>query len=251
VIIHGKEIVYGVIGVKPPHLTNKEEAKKATKLEHLYIDTGYNADELKERVSIGDIITINRETIELKNNRLAGKCMDDTAGIAAYVVVLDKLKNFNHDIDVYFVASAQEEVGLRGAKTVANVINPDIGIALEVGFGRSAEGSDDGDIMLGDGVEICCGPNINRKIYEQLKSVAKENGVKHQITVAPSPTGTDANIMQITHAGVATSLLGIPTKYMHTSVETICLDDIDSMGRLLAEFIISLSGKDLEEFLCM
>jgi endoglucanase len=251
VIIHGREKIYGVIGVKPPHLTSPEEAKKSTKLEHLYIDTGYNADELKKLVSIGDIITINREAIELKNNRLAGKCMDDTAGIAAYVIVLDKLKDYNHDIDVYFVASAQEEVGLRGAKTVTNVINPDIGIALEVGFGRSAEGSDDGDIMLGDGVEICCGPNINRKVYNQLKSVAKENGVKYQVTVAPGPTGTDANIIQITNAGVATSVLGIPTKYMHTSVEMICLDDIDSMGRLLTEFIISLNGEDLEEFLCM
>jgi len=248
VIIHGKEKVYGVIGVKPPHLTKPDEAKKTIKLEHLLIDTGYDATDLKKLVSIGDIITINRQVVELKNNRLAGKCFDDTVAVASYVTVLDKLKDYNHDIDIYFVASTQEEVGLRGAKTATQVINPDIAIALEVGFGKSSESSDDGDSIVGNGVEIYCGPNINRKMFELLKTTAKENGIKYQVTVTPGMTGTDARIMQITGAGVITALLGIPTKYMHTSVETLCTDDIDSMGRLLGEFIIGLNGKGLEVF---
>ena len=251
VIIHGREKVYGVIGIKPPHITTPGEAKKSVKLEHMLIDTGYDADEINKLVSIGDIITINRQAIELKNNRLAGKCMDDTVGVASYAGVFEKLKGFSHDLDVYFVASAQEEVGLRGAQTAAQSIEPDMAIALEVGFGKSSEGADDGETLLGEGVEMYCGPNINRKMFERLKGVAKKNGIKYQVTVAHGMTGTDARIIQITGKGVATALLAVPTKYMHTSVETICTDDLDSMGRLLAEFIISFNGCDVEEFLCL
>jgi len=249
VVIHGKEKIYGVIGVKPPHITTPEEAKKSVKLEDLLIDTGYDADEVKELVSIGDIITINRQVIELKNNRLAGKAMDDTVGVASYVAAFEKLKDFSHDLDVYFVASTQEEVGLRGAKVAAQTIQPDMAIALEVGFGRSADGADDGNLMLGDGVEIICGPNISRKMFERLKEVAKKNGIKYQVTVAPGVTGTDAGIIQITGSGSATAVLTAPTKYMHTSVETVCIDDVEAMGRLLAEFVISFNGCDVEEFL--
>jgi endoglucanase len=250
VIIHGKEKVYGVIGIKPPHITSEEEAKKATKLEDLFIDTGYDADELNKLVSIGDIITIDRKVIELKNNKLAGKCMDDNAGVAAYLPALEKLKNFDHDLDIYFAATAQEEVGIRGAKTAAQVIKPDIAIVLEVAFGKSSEDANDGDALLGDGVQITCGPNINRKVFEELKKVAKENGIKHQLSVAPGMTGTDARAIQIIESGVATALLGIPCKYMHTSVETICIDDIIGAGRLLSEFVISLNDRDMEELLC-
>jgi len=251
VIIHGRQKVYGVIGVKPPHITTPEEDRKSVRLEHLLIDTGYGADEVRELVSVGDIITINRKVVELKNNRLAGKCMDDTAGVASYAVVFDKLRGFDHDLDVYFVASAQEEVGLRGARTAAQVIEPDMAIALDVGFGKSSEGADDGETMLGEGVEISLGPNINRKMFARLKEVAKKNGIKYQVTVSPGMTGTDARIIQITGKGVATALLSVPTKYMHTSVETVCLDDIETMGRLLAEFIISFNGAGAEEFLCL
>ncbi|MCL2006556.1 MAG: M20/M25/M40 family metallo-hydrolase [Treponema sp.] len=251
VIIHGKKKIYGVIGIKPPHITSPEDAKKSIKLEHLLVDTGYDEKEVKEIVSIGDLVTINRQVIELKNNRLAGKCMDDVIAVASYAVVFEKLKNFTHDLDIYFVASAQEEVGLRGARTAAQTIQPDMAIALEVGFGRSAEGADDGNSMLGEGVEIVCGPNINRKMFERLKETAKKNGIKNQVIVAAGMTGTDARIIQITGKGVATALITAPTKYMHTSVETVCMDDVEAMGRLLGEFIIGFNSCDVEEFLCL
>ena len=251
VIIHGREKVYGVIGVKPPHITTAEEDKKSARLEDLRVDTGHDAQGLRELVSIGDIITINRKVVELKNNRLAGKCMDDNVGVASYALVLDRLEAFSHDLDVYFVASAQEEVGVRGAQVAAQVIEPDMAIVLEVGFGRSAEGADDGETMLGEGVGIALGPNINRRMFSRLKEVAKKNGIKYQVTVAPGMSGTDARSIQISGKGVATALLEVPTKYMHTSVETICMDDVDMMGRLMAEFVIGFNGQDAEEFLCL
>jgi endoglucanase len=242
VVVHGKEKIYGVIGVKPPHITTPEEAKKSVKLEHLLIDTGYDVDEVKELVSVGDIVTINRQAVELKNNRLAGKCMDDTVGVAVYAPILEKLKDFSHDLDLYFVASAQEEVGMRGAKTAAQVIEPDMAIALEAGFGLSVEGADDGDVLLGDGAEIYCGPNINRKMFEMLRNTAKKNGIKHQVTVVAGMTGTDARVIQVAGKGAATAVGAVPTKYMHTSVETVCIDDVEAVGRLLAEFVIDFNG---------
>ena len=240
VIIHGKEKIFGLVCAKPPHISTPADAKKAVKTEDLLIDTGYDAEQVKSLVSIGDIITINRQVTELKNNRLAGKNMDDSAGVAVYAEIFKKLKNFSHSPDLYFVASTQEEVGLRGARTAAQTILPDMAIALDVGFGKSAEGADDGDILLGEGPELVCGPNINRKMFENLKETAKKNGIKYQVTVMPGVTGTDAAIIQVTGSGTATALLSIPTKYMHTTVETICFDDIESAGRLLAEFIIGM-----------
>ena len=250
VVIHGKEKIFGVIGIKPPHITTPEEAKKSVKLEHMLIDTGFDAAQLEKLVAIGDLITINRQVIELKNNRLAGKCMDNTAGVATYAVIFEKLKDYSHDLNLYFVASAQEEVGLRGAQTAAQTIMPDMAIVLDVGFGKSGEGSDDGEVSLGEGAEIVCGPNIDRRIFQRLKETATKNGIKHQITVAHGMTGTDARIIQVTGAGVATALVAIPTKYMHTSVETICFDDIESVGRLLSEYVTGFNGCDVEDFLC-
>ncbi|MCL2873909.1 MAG: M20/M25/M40 family metallo-hydrolase [Defluviitaleaceae bacterium] len=252
VVIHGKkDKVYGIIGIKPPHITTPEEAKKSIKLEHLLIDTGYDVEEVKELISIGDLITINRQVVELKNNRIAGKCMDDTAGIATYATILERLKGFDHDLDIYFVASAQEEVGVRGAQVAAQHIEPDLAIVLEVGFGKSSEGSDDGKCLVGEGVEIVTGVNIHRKMFKTLKEVAKKNGIKHQVTVYAGMTPTDCRAIQVTGKGAATSLLQIPTRYMHTSVETLSMDDVEATGRLIAEFIINFNNCDLEEFLCL
>ena len=251
VVVHGKKKIYGVIAVKPPHITTAEEANKAVKLEHLLVDTGYSASEIRKIVSIGDIITINRHAVELKNNRLAGKAMDDNAGIASYAVVFDRLRDFRHDLDLYFVASAQEEVGVRGAQVAAQEIMPDMAIVLEVGFGKSAQNADDGFVMLGEGAELVCGPNINRRMFDRLKGIAKNNGIKYQVTVTPGPSNTDARVIQIVGKGAATALAAVPTKYMHTSVETLCMDDVEALGRLLGEFVISFNGCDVEEFLCL
>ena len=252
VIIHGKREIHGVIGVKPPHLTTKEEAKKAVKFEDLLVDTGLCADEVRELVSVGDIITINRRVVELKNNKLAGKAFDDVAGVACYAAAMEKLKDFNHDMDVYFTATVQEEVGLGGAETSAYTIEPDIGIAIDVGFAKTPELTDNDTIAeMGGGPEIAIGPNMHRNVVKRLRDVAKANGIKHQVSVTAETGGTDTEAIQVSRGGVATALLSIPLKFMHTSVETISIDDVLATGRLLADFVISLNNQDMEEFLCL
>ncbi|MCC5909882.1 MAG: M42 family metallopeptidase [Clostridiaceae bacterium] len=250
VIIHGSEKIYGVIGVTPPHLTTNEERNKALTIEDLTIDVGLDKDEVDKVIKIGDIITFKRSITFLLNDWVAGKALDDRAGIVALLVCLKELKNLKHDVDVYCVATSQEEVGTRGAITSTYGVNPDIGIAIDVGFGKTPELNKFDTIEMDKGPAITMGPNIHPKLFKKLKEVAKENFIEYQIDVEPGKTGTDAAAIQVSQEGVATGLLSMPLRYMHTSVETISLKDIEKTGKLLARFIISLNEVDMEELLC-
>lgn len=250
VIIHGVEKVYGVIGMHPSNLTTDTIQSKAIKMEDMLIDTGLKKSEIESLIKIGDIITIKRNLTTLLNDWIAGKSLDDRAGVAALYVCLKELQNLKHDIDVYLVATVQEEVGTRGAITSTYKINPDIGIAIDVGFGHTPELNKFDTIEIDKGPAITMGGNIHPKIFEMLKKVAKEHYIDYQIEVAPGRTGTDAWPMQVSRDGVATGLLSIPLRYMHTSVETISLEDIVKTGKLLAQFIVSLNGANMEELLC-
>lgn len=246
VIIHGKEKVYGVIGIKPPHLTPPAEQKKTVELHDMMIDTGYSKEELSKLVKPGDIITIKQNVTELKNGKLAGKSFDNTAGVSALYCAMKNLEHYNHEADVYFVASAQEEVGLRGGRTASYTIKPDIGIALDVTFGRTAGLSEHKSSELGKGPSLTIGPAITRKLFEDLKRVASKNKIPYNVEVAPRGTGTDADEIQIAQGGVCTGIISIPLKYMHSTVETLSLSDIEMTGRLMSEYIISLQGCDEE-----
>lgn len=250
VIIHGKENLFGVIGAKPPHLQDANEQNKAIKMEDMTIDIGLNSDKVSELVKIGDSITINRSLIELKNDRVAGKALDDRAGIVAIFECLKELSNLNHEADVYFVATVQEEVSMAGAITSTYRINPDIGIAVDVGFGTTPELDKADSIELGKGPGITLGGNIHPGLRKKLVSTANEYNIPHQMEITVGPTGTDARAMQITREGIPSLVLSIPLRYMHTSVELIDMIDIKHTGRLLAFFIKEISNENLEGLLC-
>lgn len=250
VIVHGRNDIFGVIGAKPPHLQKKDEKKKSTRMEDLYIDIGLTEEEARKQVSIGDFITINRNFTYLKGKSVTGKALDDRAGITALIQCMKYLENLNHSIDIYFVATVQEEVGLRGATTSTFNIIPDIGIAIDVGHGRTPDLPKEDTIELGRGPAIALGANIHPKIHQKLVDLAKEHNIPYQIEVNPGSSGTDAWAIQVTQSGVPTGLLSIPLRYMHTSVELANTNDIKHTGRLLALFIASLIDIDLEERLC-
>lgn len=249
VIIHGKEKVFGIIGVKPPHLTTAQERSKALKIEELVIDVGFSKEKVESLISIGDVITMKRNVTYLLNDWLSGKAFDDRAGIAAMYICLKELEHKKHDFDLYCVATVQEEVGTRGAITSTYGINPDIGIAIDVGFGRTPELKKFDTIEMAKGPAITLGANIHPVVFKRLKEAAIENYIDYQIEVAPGSTGTDAWPMQVSREGVATGLLSIPLRYMHTSVETISISDVEKTGKLLAHFIVALNQVDLEEML--
>lgn len=248
--IHGREKITGIIGIKPPHLMNEEERTSAVKSEDLLIDTGYTKEKLESIVSVGDYVTPKRKYKELLNSNVTCKAVDDRAGIAAMYCCAEELAKINHDMDVYFVCSCQEEVGHRGAKTACYDIEPDIGIAIDVTFDSGRFGDTDRENKLGGGPAICVGPNVHPKLRKKIMEVAKDYSIPYQIEVEPGNTGTDAWDIQIAGEGVPTLLISIPIKYMHTPVEIVNMNDIKNTGRLLAKFIEKINGDELEEMLC-
>ena len=249
VVIHGRKDVPGVIGAKPPHLQEADEAKKASKLTDMAIDTGMNADEVKKYVSVGDSITLAQSVGELGGGQFSGKTLDDRAGVAALITTMKNLMKIKTDVDVYAVAAVQEEVGLRGAKTAAYSINPDLAIAVDVCHGITPDNSDNA-FETGSGAVISIGPNIHPKLQKRLSETAEKYHVKTELDVDGGDTGTDAWAIQVSRCGVPTALLSIPLKYMHTSVETLSVSDVSAVSELLTYFIQNLDDS-LEEWLCL
>lgn len=250
VIIRGKEDIHGIIGIKPPHLMNEEEKDKAASFQSLLIDTGLSDKRVREKINIGDTAFVKRDFTELLHNRVACKSADDKAGVVSMLSCAKYLDNKELKSNVYFVLSAQEEVGHRGAKTAAYEINPDIGIAIDVTFDRGKFGADDRENKLGGGPSVCIGPNCHPKLRKMIIETAKEFNIPYQVEVEPGNTGTDAWDIQIAREGIPTLLISIPEKYMHTSVEVIDIEDIKSTGLLLGKFIEKLDNESLEEILC-
>lgn len=249
VVIHGRKDLPGVIGAKPPHLQEADEAKKASKLTDMAIDTGMNADEVKKYVSVGDSITLAQSVGELGGGQFSGKTLDDRAGVAALITTMKNLMKIKTDVDVYAVAAVQEEVGLRGAKTAAYSINPNLAIAVDVCHGITPDNSDNA-FETGSGAVISIGPNIHPKLQKRLSETAEKYHVKTELDVDGGDTGTDAWAIQVSRCGVPTALLSIPLKYMHTSVETLSVSDVSAVSELLTYFIQNLDDS-LEEWLCL
>lgn len=247
VIVFGKRPLTGLIGVKPPHLTPPEEAEKATKMRDLAIDVGLPEAEVRDLVRVGDVVTFKRQVTELIGDVLSGKSMDDRAGVAVFLVAVDELKKYKVEADVYAVATTQEEVGLKGAITSAYGIRPDIGIAIDVCHAETPGVPEWRTSALGKGPAIAMGANIHPKVYAGLESAAKELGISIQPEPAPAATGTDAWGIQMSAEGVATGLISIPLRYMHTSVETLSLGDVEKAGKLLARFIAQVDAAFVKE----
>ena len=250
VVIHGKKDIPGIIGNKPPHIQEPEERSKAIKAEDMFIDTGLSSAEVNEFINVGDYITFKRNQSELFNKCLASNALDDRAGIATILCALEELEYLKFDSDVFAVATAQEEVGLRGAVVSSYSISPNLGIAVDVCHGNMPEIPEEDTQKLGGGPVLAVGPNIHPKLFQKLKEVCEDFKIPFQINPEPSSTGTDAWAIQITREGIPTALISIPLRYMHTSVETICIDDIKLGGRLLALFSASLRKNFVEELLC-
>jgi endoglucanase len=145
---------------------------------------------------------------------------------------------------VYCVSTVQEEVGLRGATTSTYGIHPTVGVAVDVCHATDTPGNDKkllGDTRLGNGPAVFRGANVNPRVFERLQETARAQEIGIQVRGAPRATGTDANAMQLSRDGVATGIVGIPNRYMHSPVEVVCLDDLDRAARLLAEFCAGIT----------
>jgi tetrahedral aminopeptidase len=248
VLIHGKDgPVLGVIGRKPIHLLKAEERGKKISLDKLFIDIGAENREAAEMlVAVADPITFQAEFQELDRDLVVAAGFDDKMGTFVCMEALRLLADRDIDCGLHAVSTVQEEIGLRGACTSAYCIDPTAGIAVDVTHASDYPGCDktqQGDVKLGGGPVIARGPNINPILGEMLQQTAEEQEIAAHVEAAPRGTGTDANVMQLTRAGVAVGLVSVPNRYMHTPVEVISLADLDSASRLVAETVAKINAE--------
>jgi len=246
VMVHGQRNLPGIVATRPPHVLPPDERKKIVPWDKLFVDVGLPEDEVKDLVSIGDPISLQREMSELKNHCVAGKAMDDRACVAAVTLALEQLGRVKHAWDVFAVATAQEETGLKGALTSAYGVAPDLAIALDVTFGQHPGVPKEGSYPLGKGPTIGIGPNFHPRLVTRLKEVAKDHEIPYHIDPIPGRSGTDAWAIQVTREGVPTALISVPVRYMHQPVETLDARDVERAGRLLAAFITEMEAGFLE-----
>ena len=240
--VHGRNgKLFGTIGALPPHLMSADDRSSNYKMDKIHIDLGMSAEKVREQVRVGDLVTFNTPLTELANDQVAAKSLDDRASVAIMLRAAERLQKMYCEADVYFVCSAQEEVGGRGAQTAAFAVEPDLAVVLDVDFALTPGCGPDVAQPL-DAPIVTHGPFVQPKVNKRLIDCAKAHHVKLSQNVASRGTGTDADEIGVSRAGVPTVLLSLPEKYMHTSVETISLDTLEEAARLLAHFISELDA---------
>lgn len=241
--VYGRRVLDGVIGIKAAHLTTPEERSKVIPLEELFIDVGLPAEEVKELVEIGDPITLERELIEM-GNLYTGKTLDNRVGL---YVMLEAFKSYSHSADtVYAVATVQEEVGLRGARTAAFGLDPHIGIAIDVTIAADTPGMEEHQqcTRLGKGVAIKLVDSASIShptLVRFLRQIAEQEGIPYQLELLPRG-GTDAAAMQLSRAGIPVCTISIPNRYTHSVVECVHRADVEAAIQLLRR-VLERSGE--------
>ncbi len=240
--VHGKAgKLFGTIGALPPHLMNAEDRANNYKMDKLHVDLGLPAEKVRAQVRIGDLITFNTPLTELGKDQFAAKSLDDRACVAIMLRAAERMQRMVSDADVYYVCSSQEEVGGRGAQTAAFAIEPDLAVVLDVTFATTPGCGPDVSCPI-DAPALMQGPFIQPKLYERLVKCAKAHHIKYYEEISGRSTGTDADEIGVSRAGVPSVLISLPEKYMHTSVETVSLETIEESARLLAHFVSELDA---------
>jgi putative aminopeptidase FrvX len=240
--------VHGVIARKPIHLLAEDERNKVPKLKDLWIDIGAkDKDDAAAQVRVGDPITLELSYRELRNELAISPGMDDKTGLWVVLEAFRRAAQQPLDCALYVVSTVQEEIGLRGATTSSYTVNAHVGIAVDVTHATDCPTIDkkqEGDVKLGGGPVIYRGPNINPRVADRLVEQAAQHEIPYQLAAVGRATPTDANTMQTSRSGVATGLVSVPNRYMHSPVEMISLGDIDHAADLLARFAESLRAAD-------
>jgi putative aminopeptidase FrvX len=243
--------VPGVIGKKPIHLLKEDDRKKVAEIKDLHIDLGAkDGGEAHELVRIGDVAVIAGEPVDLPNGRLASRSLDNRLG--AYVA-LEAARLVAQDGgapgEVVAVASVQEEITFAGARTTAYALEPNVAVVVDVTHATDAPGIEVKEIgkhELGSGPVIERGSIISPTVFELLHDTAEAEGVPFTIAASARSTGTDADAVHISRAGIPTGVVSIPLRYMHSPVELVQLDDVEATAKLIAAFARRLDEASFE-----
>ena len=248
-IMTKKGVVRGVIGKVAIHMQTPEQRKKVSEIKDLWIDIGAkDKKDAEKKIEVGDPLVIASGFDELANGIVIGRAFDNRAGAFVVLEAAKQLAKLNPNAEIHAVATAQEEIGLRGATTAAYGIDPDIAIAVDMTF--ATDHPNMGEAMkrenlieLGKGPVLTRGPNINSKLFDLLVKTAKAEKIPVQINAEPRGTGTDANALQLNRAGVTTALVSIPLRYMHSPCELIHLKDLEDAVKLLSKTVAKITPR--------
>lgn len=248
VVIHTPHgAIDGVIGRKPVHVLKPEERGGKVEMREMWVDIGARSrKEVEQVVRVGDPITFRLEMVALGGDRVTSPAFDNKCGTFIVMEALRLCAEKKIKCALYAVSTVQEEIGLRGARTSCYDIDPHVGIAVDVTHATDYPDMDKrtiGDVKVGSGPTISRGANINPKLEELLASTAKTKRIPIQWEGAPGGTPTDANAIQLSRAGVATALIGVPNRYMHTQVEVISLSDLEAAAKLIAETVARIGPR--------
>jgi putative aminopeptidase FrvX len=240
-------IVPGVVGRKPPHLTDAEERKKAAQLKNLHVDIGAkDGDEARSMVAPGDQVLIAAEPLDLPNGRVASRALDNRLGVYVAIEVARRVKEAGGGAGpVAGVAAVQEEIGAHGARVMAYGLEPDLAVVVDVTHATDAPGVDAGELGehgLGSGPVITRGAIVSRAVNDLLDEVATKEGIECSTEASGRHTGTDADAVHFSRTGVPTAVVSIPLRYMHSPVEMVQLPDVEATIKLLTALALRLES---------
>ena len=230
----------GVVACMPPHIQSTEEMDKSRPIQDLVIDVGLSQEEAQRRAPIGTPIVYRTGCHALGEKLLCGKALDDRSCFAVLLDTAQRLADKELDVDVYFVGTVQEETHSTGAIAAAGGIAPQLCVAVDVTHADSPDASKDETFPLGGGPVVGVGPNCTRWMSLRMQRLARQLEMEIQTEVMAGHSGTNAWPMQISGEGVATAVLSVPLRYMHTPVETVHVDDLENTARLLTAFVLGL-----------
>jgi putative aminopeptidase FrvX len=243
--------VTGVVGKKPIHLLKDEERKKVPELKNLHIDIGArDGDDARSRVRIGDVAVIAGEPVELPNDRVISRSMDNRLGCyVAFEAARLVAEAGDAAGDVAAVAVTQEEITFGGAHTTAYSLRPDIAVVVDVTFATDPPGSDEKELgrhKFGSGPVIQRGSTLDPTVFELLHAAGEAEGIPFTVAASSRYTGTDADAFHVSRGGIPSTVVSIPLRYMHSPVEMVQLDDVENAAKLIAAFVRRLEpGLDL------
>ena len=243
--------VPGVVGRKPIHLIKGEEKEKAVKLSDLWIDVGAAGREaaLAKGIRVGDPAVLDGPVLELGDGLIVSRAIDNRIGAFVVLEALRLLARDRPRAAVTAVATAQEEIGYSGggARTSAFRLDPQVALVVDVTFATDSPGMEKkelGEHKLGGGPVLTRGSAANPQVFERLVAVAEREGIAYSIAASPRYTSTDADAIYLSRSGVATGIISIPNRYMHSPNEMVSLRDLEQAARLVAAFVKDLDPAD-------
>ncbi len=224
----------GIVVTTPPHL-QKEKAESLPDINEFWVDTGLK--NAKDKIALGDIAVKSRSATPLSQSRVTGKALDNRAGAAVLLRVLEMIKNKPLKYKLSFVFSAQEEVGTRGAGIAAFNLKPQEAIVVDVSFADQRGVKKEESGILGGGPMLGISPILNRDMFNRFKAIGDKNDILYNIEVMNGRTGTNSDPVSITGEGIKVALISVPLRNMHTSIEVIDVNDIENSAKLIALYI--------------